>query len=60
MNTPSNPDAIQIYSDGACRGNPGPGGWGTLLRYRDHEKPCMVANPTRPTTAWSCKRSFPD
>jgi ribonuclease HI len=29
---------IQIYTDGACRGNPGPGGWGALLRYGDKEK----------------------
>lgn len=29
---------VQIYSDGACRGNPGPGGWGVLLRYQSHEK----------------------
>lgn len=27
-----------IYTDGACRGNPGPGGWGALLRYGRHEK----------------------
>ena len=27
---------VIIYTDGACRGNPGPGGWGTLLRYGDH------------------------
>jgi len=29
---------IRIYTDGACRGNPGPGGWGVLLQYGDHEK----------------------
>jgi len=29
---------IHIYSDGACRGNPGPGGWGALLRFKDQEK----------------------
>jgi len=29
---------IIIYTDGACRGNPGPGGWGVLLRYGSHEK----------------------
>lgn len=27
---------VTIYTDGACRGNPGPGGWATLLRYGDH------------------------
>jgi ribonuclease HI len=29
---------IEIFTDGACRGNPGPGGWGALLRWNDHEK----------------------
>jgi ribonuclease HI len=29
---------IEIFTDGACRGNPGPGGWGAILRYRDTEK----------------------
>jgi ribonuclease HI len=29
---------VHIYTDGACRGNPGPGGWGALLRYNQHEK----------------------
>lgn len=29
---------VTIYTDGACRGNPGPGGWGALLRYGNHEK----------------------
>ena len=29
---------IDAYTDGACRGNPGPGGWGVLLRFGDHEK----------------------
>jgi ribonuclease HI len=30
--------AVTIYTDGACKGNPGPGGWGALLVWRDHEK----------------------
>jgi len=29
---------IYAYTDGACRGNPGPGGWGVLLTYKDHER----------------------
>lgn len=29
---------VEIYTDGACRGNPGPGGWGALLRYNGHER----------------------
>ncbi len=34
----SNNKVIEIFTDGACRGNPGPGGWGTLLRYADKER----------------------
>ncbi len=29
---------VELYTDGACKGNPGPGGWGCLLRYGQHEK----------------------
>ena len=29
---------IYIYTDGACKGNPGPGGWGALLIYKEHKK----------------------
>src|SRR5260221_20026 len=29
---------VEIYSDGACRGNPGPGGWGAIVRFNNHEK----------------------
>lgn len=32
------PDRVEMYTDGACRGNPGPGGWGVVLRFRDKEK----------------------
>lgn len=28
---------VTIFTDGACSGNPGPGGWGTILRYGEHE-----------------------
>ena len=31
-------DNVQIYTDGACSGNPGPGGWGAVLLYGAHEK----------------------
>ena len=33
-----NEKSIDIYTDGACSGNPGPGGWGALLLYNGHEK----------------------
>tara|TARA_B100000795_G_scaffold269231_1_gene258013 strand:- start:5695 stop:6126 length:432 start_codon:yes stop_codon:yes gene_type:complete len=29
---------VEIFTDGACRGNPGPGGWGALMRFGDEEK----------------------
>jgi len=31
-------NVVHIWTDGACSGNPGPGGWGALLRYGDNEK----------------------
>ncbi len=37
MNDASRPH-VQIYTDGACSGNPGPGGWGVILRFGDVEK----------------------
>jgi ribonuclease HI len=39
------PETIEIFTDGACRGNPGPGGWGALLRYGDVEKELRGAAP---------------
>ena len=38
-------DTVEIFTDGACRGNPGPGGWGTLLRYRGKEKTLHGSDP---------------
>lgn len=29
---------VEIFTDGACSGNPGPGGWGAILRYKENEK----------------------
>lgn len=29
---------VELFADGACSGNPGPGGWGTILRFNGHEK----------------------
>lgn len=36
---------VEAFTDGACRGNPGPGGWGVLLRYGDHEKHLYGGEP---------------
>jgi ribonuclease HI len=38
---------IEIFTDGACSGNPGPGGWGAILRWKGHERELMGGeNPT--------------
>jgi ribonuclease HI len=39
---------VEIFTDGACSGNPGPGGWGAVLRYGAHEREIMGAES--PTT----------
>jgi len=36
---------IKIYTDGACSGNPGPGGWGAILCWNEHEKELSGGNP---------------
>ncbi|NQV59403.1 MAG: ribonuclease HI [Alphaproteobacteria bacterium] len=38
-------DEVVIYTDGACSGNPGPGGWGALLRFGDHERELKGGEP---------------
>lgn len=38
MSDQAAPPLVEIYTDGACSGNPGPGGWGAVLRYGDHLK----------------------
>lgn len=35
---PNSSNHVELYTDGACSGNPGPGGWGVLLRYKTTEK----------------------
>ena len=36
---------VEIFTDGACRGNPGPGGWGALLRHQGRERELRGAEP---------------
>ena len=36
---------MEIFTDGACRGNPGPGGWGALLRSGEHERELWGGEP---------------
>jgi ribonuclease HI len=39
------PEIVDIYTDGACSGNPGPGGWGAMLRFGDVEKELCGGEP---------------
>lgn len=36
---------VEIFTDGACKGNPGPGGWGVILRMGRHEKEMSGSDP---------------
>ena len=38
-------DVVDLYTDGACSGNPGPGGWGVLMLYKDNEKELCGGEP---------------
>ena len=42
-------DEVEIYTDGACVPNPGPGGWGAVLRYGRHEKELYGSEPSATT-----------
>ncbi len=44
--TPAKPERVVIYTDGACKGNPGPGGWGAWLRLGAHEKELFGGDPS--------------
>jgi ribonuclease HI len=44
----SGESVIEIFTDGACSGNPGPGGWGAVLRWKGHERELMGSET--PTT----------
>lgn len=43
--TPETPKAVDIFTDGACSGNPGPGGWGAILRFGAVEKELCGGEP---------------
>ncbi|MBF0283897.1 MAG: ribonuclease HI [Magnetococcales bacterium] len=45
VSSPSSPRLVEIFTDGACSGNPGPGGWGALLRWGGHEKELRGFSP---------------
>jgi ribonuclease HI len=45
MTTAADPPQVIIYTDGACKGNPGPGGWGAWLRSGEHERELYGGEP---------------
>jgi len=45
IKTPMSETTVHIFVDGACRGNPGPGGWGVLLRAGNHERTLCGSEP---------------
>ena len=36
---------VEVFTDGACKGNPGPGGWGALLRFEGHQREIFGGKP---------------
>ncbi len=38
-------DFVEIFTDGSCKGNPGPGGWAALLKFKGHQKELSGAEP---------------
>ncbi len=48
MSEDADPNLVELYTDGACSGNPGPGGWGAVLMWRGNEK--ELSGGENPTT----------
>ena len=44
---------VQLFTDGACSGNPGPGGWGAILRYKGQEKELSGGEPMTTEEFWA-------
>ena len=45
MNDDTAPQNVVVHTDGACSGNPGPGGWGAILHWGDHERELKGGEP---------------
>ena len=45
---------IRIFTDGAAQGNPGPGGYGTILKFKDAVRKSPKDSGLLPTTGWNC------
>ena len=44
--------AVELFTDGACLGNPGPGGWAALLRFNSSERELSGGEADTTKTAW--------
>ena len=44
---------VEIFTDGACSGNPGPGGWGAVLRCERLKRNCREEKKALPTIEWN-------
>ena len=51
---------VEIYTDGACSGNPGKGGWCAVLLYKGHEKVLSGLKMIPQTTEWNLWRPLKD
>ncbi len=49
---------VMLFTDGSCLGNPGPGGWACILRYKDRERTLQEESSTQRATAWSSWQRF--
>jgi ribonuclease HI len=49
---------VIIYTDGACRGNPGPGGWGALIKFETAEKEIFGGKLIQLITKWSFQQQL--
>ena len=49
---------IDIFTDGACRGNPGPGGWGVILRSVPMKRSCLAGSSQQPIIEWKLRAAI--
>ena len=47
--------SIKVYTDGACRGNPGPGGWGVYIINGNQTEELYAGDPLQPIIKWKCR-----
>lgn len=57
MTTDNTEKKLEIWTDGASKGNPGIGGWGAYLVWGAHTKEIFGARRTSPTTRWNSRPS---